>query len=68
MLENNKRDPTLSPIMRIADALHVPVGVLFVMAGDLPDLGNIDRWLMNELQSAAAVSLPEGASEKNVHV
>ena len=32
MLENNKRDPTLSMVTKIAEALRVPVGVLFVMA------------------------------------
>ncbi len=58
MLENNKRDPTLSTITRIADALHVPVGVLFVMAADSGDLGKIDRRLTEELRRAAAASMP----------
>jgi transcriptional regulator with XRE-family HTH domain len=32
MLENNKRDPTLSTLAKIAHALQVPVGLLFFLA------------------------------------
>jgi transcriptional regulator with XRE-family HTH domain len=39
MLENNKRDPTLSTVTKIAEALNVPVGVLFVLAADQNELG-----------------------------
>lgn len=65
MLENNKRDPTLSTITKIAHALQVPVGVLFVMAADRSDLGKIDRRLTDELQRAAAASMP-GAPDKEL--
>ena len=58
MLENNKRDPTLSMIRRIAEALHVPVGALFVMASEEKELGNIDSRLAGRLQRAAIASIP----------
>lgn len=35
MLENNKRDPTLSTVTKIAEALHVPAGLLFFLVADL---------------------------------
>lgn len=43
MLENNKRDPTLFTVTRIAEALHVPVGLLLVLAADQNELGDIDE-------------------------
>ena len=57
MLENNKRDPTLSMITKIAEALHVPVGALFVMASEEKELGNIDSRLAGRLQRAAMSSI-----------
>ena len=58
MLENNKRDPTLSMITKIAEALHVPVGALFVMASEEKELGAIDSRLAGRLQRAAMASIP----------
>ena len=58
MLENNKRDPTLSMITKIAEALHVPVGALFVMASEEKELGTIDSRLAGRLQRAAMASIP----------
>ena len=58
MLENNKRDPTLSMVTKIAEALHVPVGVLFVMASEEKELGNIDSRLAGKLQRAVMASIP----------
>ena len=57
MLENNKRDPTLSMITKIAEALRVPVGALFVMASEEKELGNIDSRLAGRLQRAAMSSI-----------
>lgn len=31
MLENNKRDPTLSTLSNIANALKIPISVLFLL-------------------------------------
>lgn len=57
MLENNKRDPTLSTVARIAQALHVPVGVLFVLAAEQGELGHLDGRLASELEQSALASL-----------
>ena len=57
MLENNRRDPTLSMITKIAEALYVPVGALFVMASEEKELGNLDSRLVGRLQRAAMSSI-----------
>lgn len=67
MLENNKRDPTLSMVTKIAEALRVPVGVLFVMASEEKELGNIDSRLAGKLQRAVMASLPAANDVEAVH-
>lgn len=67
MLENNKRDPTLSMISKIADALHVPVGALFVMASEEKDLGRIDSRLAGRLHRAAIASIPAASDGEARH-
>jgi len=57
MLENNKRDPTLSTVAKIAAALHVPVGLLFVLAADQDELGEIDEQAADQLMRSALASL-----------
>ncbi|MET4676874.1 MULTISPECIES: helix-turn-helix domain-containing protein [unclassified Luteibacter] len=57
MLENNKRDPTLSTVKKIAEALHVPIGVLFVLAADRNDLGAMDGRMAEQLMQSARASL-----------
>lgn len=56
LLENNKRDPTLSTVAKIADALHVPVGTLFLVAAEPSDLGCIEERLVDELRCAVVSS------------
>ena len=53
MLENNKRDPTLSTVTRIAHALQVPVGLIFFVGAEGSDLVGIDRALQGELARTA---------------
>ena len=67
MLENNKRDPTLSMVTKIAEALRVPVGVLFVMASEEKELGNIDSRLAGKLQRAVMASLPAANDVEAIH-
>lgn len=57
MLENNKRDPTLSTVTRIAEALRVPVGLLFVLAAEHDDLGAMDERVADQLMQSALASL-----------
>lgn len=63
LLENNKRDPTLSTVAKIADALHVPVGTLFLVAAEPSDLGRIDERLVDELRRAVISSTPTDRSK-----
>ena len=62
MLENNKRDPTLSTVTKIAEALHVPVGLLFVLAADQKELGAVDEHLADQLMQSALASLGTSAN------
>jgi transcriptional regulator with XRE-family HTH domain len=65
MLENNKRDPTLSTLTRIAGALRVPIGVLFVLAAETKDLGSVDRKLADALARSALASLGKNPGSTN---
>jgi transcriptional regulator with XRE-family HTH domain len=65
MLENNKRDPTLSTLTRIAGALRVPIGVLFVLAAETKDLGSVDRKLTGALARSALASLGKSSGTTN---
>lgn len=54
LLEQNKRkDPTLSTIQRLAEALRVPSGILFFLAADQRELSGLDADLQEKLAHAA---------------
>lgn len=57
MLENNKRDPTLSTLAKVAQALQIPVGLLFFLASEQGDLGPIDEKTAGKLMQSALASL-----------
>ena len=57
MLENNKRDPTLSTLTKVAQALQMPVGLLFFLASEQDDLGPIDEKTSGKLMQSALASL-----------
>jgi transcriptional regulator with XRE-family HTH domain len=64
MLENNKRDPTLSTVTRIAQALHIPIGVLFFLASDKTEVGLIDQRLAGELERSVLAALAKPAKSQ----
>jgi transcriptional regulator with XRE-family HTH domain len=57
MLENNKRDPTLSTVTNIAKALRVPIGLLFLLSSEQDDLGPMDEKITGRLMRSALASL-----------
>lgn len=57
MLENNKRDPTLSTLTNVAQALQIPVGLLFFLASEQEDLGPIDEKTAGKLMQSIDASL-----------
>lgn len=59
MLENNKRDPTLSTLTKVAQALQIPVGLLFFLASEQEDLGPIDEKTAGKLMQSVHASLAE---------
>jgi transcriptional regulator with XRE-family HTH domain len=59
MLENNKRDPSLSTMTRIANALHIPIGIIFFLGAEGNDLTGIDKELQGELARTALKLLKE---------
>ena len=66
MLENNKRDPTLSMITKIAEALHVPVG-RFCDGIGREGPGRIDGRLAGRLHRAAIASIPAANDVEAIH-
>jgi transcriptional regulator with XRE-family HTH domain len=59
MLENSLRDPTLSTIEKIAQALGVPVEILFFLGAEKGELAGIDKNLAGQLAVAALDLLNE---------
>jgi len=64
MLENNKRDPTLSTLTKIAQALRVPVGILFFLAAEGNELSGMDKTLQGDLARTALELLNEPVSDQ----
>lgn len=59
MLENSKRDPTLSTIEKIAAGLRVPVEILFFLGAEKGELSGIDPELAGKLALTALDVLNE---------
>ena len=64
MLENNKRDPTLSTLTKIAHGLNVPMGILFFLAADRNELSGMDKELAGDLARTALELLSEPVSDQ----
>ena len=63
MLENSKRDPTLSTIQKIASALGVPLEILFFLGADKGDLAGINKPLAGQLAMTALELLSHASAE-----
>lgn len=59
MLENSKRDPTISTVQKIADALNVPIEILFFLGAENGELAGIDKELAGQLALTALGLLNE---------
>jgi transcriptional regulator with XRE-family HTH domain len=67
LLEQNKRrDPTLSTIQKLAEALRVPTGILFYLAADQSELSGIEPELTEKLAHAALTMLNEPLPEQSL--
>ena len=64
MLENNRRDPTLSTLTKVAQALNVPMGILFFLASEHGELTGMDTDLAGDLARTALELLSEPFSEQ----
>ena len=64
MLENSKRDPTLSTIQKIAEGLRVPVEILFFLGADKGQLAGIDKELAGKLAITALDLLNEQPAKR----
>jgi len=64
MLENNKRDPTLSTLNKIAMALNVPIGILFFLASERGELAGMNKDLAGDLARTALELLSEPVTEQ----
>jgi transcriptional regulator with XRE-family HTH domain len=61
LLERGKRDPNLSTISKICDALNIPVSIFMFLASDTNDLNGISNELAEKL-SLTALQLIEADS------
>lgn len=59
MLENSKRDPTMSTVQSIATALGVPIEILFFLGAEKGELVGIDKELAGQLALTALELLDE---------
>ncbi len=58
LLERNERkDPSLSTIQTLAEALNVPSGILFFLAADKTELSGLPSELQEKLSHAALIML-----------
>jgi len=64
LLEQNKRkDPTLSTIQKVSEALSVPSSILFFLAADQTELAGLSAELQEKLSYAALMFINEQPSE-----
>jgi len=52
-LEKGKRDPKLTLLTRLSNALGIPVGILFFLAADEKELSGLDDKLIKDLSFTA---------------
>jgi transcriptional regulator with XRE-family HTH domain len=64
MLENNRRDPTLSTLTKISQGLNVPVGILFFLAAEHGELTGMNKELAGELARTALELLSEPVTDQ----
>lgn len=64
MLENSLRDPTLSTIENIANALSVPIEILFFLGAEKGELVGINKELAGQLAITALDLLNEEPAGK----
>lgn len=51
LIENNKRDPTLSSLRRIADAINIPLNLLVFLAADRSDVRGLPGEVQDKLSA-----------------
>jgi transcriptional regulator with XRE-family HTH domain len=64
LLEQNKRDPSLSTVKELANALDVPFSVLMFLAADKEDLSGLDPELAEKLAFSALTLLRESNGDQ----
>ena len=63
LVEQNKRDPPLSTIERIATALDVPITILAFLAADADSLPGFSQELTDKISSVALSLIRKPANE-----
>jgi transcriptional regulator with XRE-family HTH domain len=62
VIEQNKRDPTMSVVESIARSLSVPLNILFFLAADKTELSGLSEEVREKLSRAALDLLKEPGS------
>lgn len=63
LLERNKRDPNLSAVENIADALNIPFSILMFLAADSAELNEVNPELAEKLSYTALKLIEASANE-----
>ena len=63
LLENNKRDPHVSKLSKIADALEIPVSVLVFLAADKNEIESVSSELAEKLSLLTLKLIERSAPE-----
>jgi transcriptional regulator with XRE-family HTH domain len=59
-VENGQRDPTILTLESIANALHIPVNLIILLAEDENDLSSVFKPINNMLKKAIMEELDSG--------
>jgi transcriptional regulator with XRE-family HTH domain len=66
LLERNKRDPPLSTVKKVADALGIPLELLFFLGAESGELRGISKELAGQLAYATLELLNESEPPQRV--
>lgn len=64
LLEQNKRDPSISIIEKLAETLNVPFSVLMFLAADKSELSGLDKELVEKLSYIALELINENSDKQ----
>jgi transcriptional regulator with XRE-family HTH domain len=68
LLEQGKRDPNLTTVNKLCNALNIPASIFMFLASDVNELNGISTELAEKLSLTALQLMEENTNEANVPV